>query len=678
MAQVNATPMTGGTSKLLNLNADSAFANVINQNVYLYYKVIGTSGDKSVVSIGAYLEARVKIYCDQNYTPPAQVQHRFGRDSKLKMSVAGVGDYYIFNYTDHTDVTGYLIEYNIQADRGANGAYGPGFDEGFDYDLHYHACYATYRYWMKDVSAPWPELALSSIETTKIFFDWSYTSWLTNVLPIRDSDSIYLSFNNMPYLESYPTQVYDSDGGFYVRYVVPEPELMDFIQFGILDAGGNLLIGYKLAQNAANSFYFSFTQQELENLWWNYYTVSTINAQFAVRFRNLDGDTVLVTHPILFEITPTKPTISYGIVDKNDVTIAATGDRLKLIRYQSNAEVSATATAYKQAIIIDSYIAQGNNKVTDKNPVVFSNVEGNVFTLYVKDSRGNSTLETVTVPMVNYFPLTCNLAAGTPTTDDKIRISLSGKYWDGNFGVEDNYIAFRYKYTSNIDGNETDWTSVSNPNVSLNQDSYNAYFDIPVPNHVDTYTVQVEARDFFNNVVSNSVTVKSTPVFDWGQDDFRFNVPVAINGNLTVTGTINGGGITDEYVNPAQDYIVEQGTKTTGSGNSAANWVYRKWNSGVAECWCRKHVSTAVNTAWGNLFVSGALSYTNITWGVDFADIPVANITIAPNASGAFLIAGGSTSLTKTNTGGYEIARGSALASAGNFYINYYGIGKWK
>ena len=98
----------------------------------------------------------------------------------------------------------------------------------------------------------------------------------------------------------------------------------------------------------------------------------------------------------------------------------------------------------------------------------------------------------------------------------------------------------------------------------------------------------------------------------------------------------------------------------------------------MAECWCRKHVSTAVNTAWGNLFVSGALSYTNITWGVNFVDIPVANITIAPNSSGAFLIAGGSTSLTATNTGGYEIARGSALSSAGNFYINYYGVGKWK
>lgn len=43
------------------------------------------------------------------------------------------------------------------------------------------------------------------------------------------------------------------------------------------------------------------------------------------------------------------------------------------------------------------------------------------------------------------------------------------------------------------------------------------------------------------------------------------------------------------------DYIVEQGTD--------GNWIYRKWNSGIAECWC-KHTGTGGTNNFTSLTVT--------------------------------------------------------------------------
>ena len=58
------------------------------------------------------------------------------------------------------------------------------------------------------------------------------------------------------------------------------------------------------------------------------------------------------------------------------------------------------------------------------------------------------------------------------------------------------------------------------------------------------------------------------PVFDWSKNDFNFNVPVNIEGGLTVNGMPVVGG---------SDYVVEQG--------ESGYWFYRKWNSGLCEMW---------------------------------------------------------------------------------------------
>lgn len=50
------------------------------------------------------------------------------------------------------------------------------------------------------------------------------------------------------------------------------------------------------------------------------------------------------------------------------------------------------------------------------------------------------------------------------------------------------------------------------------------------------------------------------------------------------------------------DYVVEQGT--------SGIWTYRKWNSGIAECWGSTSKTANINSAQGNIFTSSELTET--------------------------------------------------------------------
>lgn len=374
------------------------------------------------------------------------------------------------------------------------------------------------------------------------------------------------------------------------------------------------------------------------------------------------------------------PEVVGNVRDINPTTNALTGHEKRLVRYYSNVEATMTATGMKGASIVLQRILTDNASI-DATSYLFEGITDGKISFYAKDSRGYTrTVRDSLAVFLEYVRPTCNITdIGLPTVDDTCRIVLSGMYWDDNFGAVHNQLTLWYRYKSTILSEFTDWIQIKNPQIDYLQSGrdYNAVVDVDLPNHIDRFTLQVMAKDKLTFGESQERSVRAFPIFDWGEHDFNFNIPVNINGDLTVSGTITSNTPVEQQIEPA-DYIIEQGTRQTGSGNSLANWTFRKWNSGIYECWCRKHIQTAVNTAWGNLYVSGSLAHTNLIWPGAFIDIPVANITIAPNASGAFLIASGSTSLSATLTGGYEIARGSALASAGNFYINYYGIGRWK
>ena len=119
----------------------------------------------------------------------------------------------------------------------------------------------------------------------------------------------------------------------------------------------------------------------------------------------------------------------------------------------------------------------------------------------------------------------------------------------------------------------------------------------------------------------------------------------------------------EEQQTTMADYIVSQGTDGI--------WIYRKWHSGIAECWGTYQLSTTVSNAWGNGYESGGKTV-QMPSGL-FTAVPSIQLT---NAGGWEGIAIG-WNHTK-DTVSFELFRSSQLTSAQTFYVNILAIGRWK
>jgi len=116
------------------------------------------------------------------------------------------------------------------------------------------------------------------------------------------------------------------------------------------------------------------------------------------------------------------------------------------------------------------------------------------------------------------------------------------------------------------------------------------------------------------------------------------------------------------------DYVIEQGT--------SGIWTYRKWNSGIAECWGTSEVSNlAITTTWGSLKY-GTLSAISFPSNL-FNAAP--NLTIFLRSTAGRVWATQTTNLSSSTTGTiYAIAPGEYSAGSTTINVVMTAIGTWK
>ena len=90
--------------------------------------------------------------------------------------------------------------------------------------------------------------------------------------------------------------------------------------------------------------------------------------------------------------------------------------------------------------------------------------------------------------------------------------------------------------------------------------TYEATTTITGLDYKSTYVFQAYASDSLMTVYSADQQAKGTPVFHWDADDFCFEVPVNINGSLTINGELN--------VSEGFDSDLDMNTITPSSGTS--------------------------------------------------------------------------------------------------------------
>ena len=245
-------------------------------------------------------------------------------------------------------------------------------------------------------------------------------------------------------------------------------------------------------------------------------------------------------------ITNCNPTITnVTITDANSTTSALTGDVNKLVRYQSLAEYSFTPGASKSATVVSMYVQNGSQKVTGMNVGVLQNIESGLFTFGVTDSRGLTTELAVEKPIVEYIKPTCYQAiqlSMTSETGAQAKITVTGNYYNGSFGAVANTITVQYRMTNN-DGVMSDWITISGT-PTFNNGTYEISTTVGGLSYATSYTFQCRMIDKLNTVISSQYTTRLLPIFDWGENDFNFNVPVNINATSATQSVLQMNGET--------------------------------------------------------------------------------------------------------------------------------------
>ena len=272
-----------------------------------------------------------------------------------------------------------------------------------------------------------------------------------------------------------------------------------------------------------------------------------------------------------------KPGISATVKDINATTKALTGDENKLIKYYSTAQFSITSTPKNSATTKSININYNGNNLTGGSGNTwtdhFSNVSTGSFPCSVTDTRNFTSSITVNKTLINYVKITCALSVSNPTASGSCTLTINGNYFNGSFGATSNTLTVQYKKDNGS------WT---NATATKSGNTYTASVNLTGLDYTQTYTFQARAVDKLATVTTDSKTVKSTPIFDWGSDDFHFHVPVTVNGDITVNGNSKaikmGTGGNDVYVHNTQSGKYLQ-LKDDGTLRYGDKLIYHEGNS---------------------------------------------------------------------------------------------------
>ena len=245
----------------------------------------------------------------------------------------------------------------------------------------------------------------------------------------------------------------------------------------------------------------------------------------------LDGEQIGETQTSAFTVTAAKdfcdPVVSGTVEDINETTLALTGDKTRLVRYASTAKCTISAQARYFASIREKQI--GGVTVAG-DTLQIQKVESSLILFRAVDSRGYDSTAQVQSDMVPYIPLTLNAAVTrTDPTSGNAVLEVRGNCYYGSFGAAENSLRLLYR----VNGGEEQSLS-----LEIFQDStYAARVALSGLDYESSHKVTVWVADAASESEQKTASVgKGIPVFDWGEEDFSFHVPVNAEGGLLVEG----------------------------------------------------------------------------------------------------------------------------------------------
>lgn len=363
------------------------------------------------------------------------------------------------------------------------------------------------------------------------------------------------------------------------------------------------------------------------------------------------------------------------------------------------------------------------------------------------DSRGNTIISTYPLTQIDYVKPYAGVWETPKTSSGNLIITVEGGYTEGYLdgtsnganGGKKNTVEVQYRYKKDTSGaTYTSWATDKDAVYNKDATTGRMTWEVQISGleYTSTYKVQVRLKDLIGaGTASPEYTMRMIPVFDWSRDDFAINVPTRIrsgevymtdkSGTETLTiaykeldsyttdlsiGTLDYSNSEKEYnvgingdnifLTPmsgsvwcngslwiegyqVNDFVYSSGTASMGSNGT---WYWRKWSSGMAECWgTRNYGNMAITTAWGtdaaknagtSLYVSA--DFTQALPSGLFNGVPD-YVDIQPQSGGygSWVSKGYDTTPSKTSTGTFCLVRATS-ATLSQVNISFRVIGRWK
>ena len=346
------------------------------------------------------------------------------------------------------------------------------------------------------------------------------------------------------------------------------------VQLGIYRDSTHALADYRTI--SGTSYTFNLTQAERDAMRKVDTTKNTAQVRFYVK--STVGDQTFITYLTrTLTIKNPAPTLSPVVVDVNPTTVELTGDPNTMVRFCSNAEVEIGAVGVKFATISSKSVSCGGKVLNGDGTI--NGVESGDFKISATDSRGNTTTETLSKKVIKYLRPTCNMGEGLPDANGNFDFSVSGEVFTGSFGLATNTLEVYGRYRIQGDSSWGEWASMD---VQTDESTYSAMLRITGLDYTSPYEFQARCVDRLTTIETPAVTLSATPHFAWGKRDFKFFVPLYIQGvkyvpdvqpNLLINPLFRvnqRGGTTYTITTPT--YTLD-GWKSSGSTTDGTVWV---------------------------------------------------------------------------------------------------------
>lgn len=247
-----------------------------------------------------------------------------------------------------------------------------------------------------------------------------------------------------------------------------------------------------------------------------------------------------------------------------------------LIQGQSTAKWIVSMDGGSGATITKAEISSDDQSIIGSgSPVTFTDagVNQNFITVAMTNSRGDTATEKYTYnAFVQYYPFGIYGSFGNVTGEGKVTVKVKGQWYQAGKNISQESFSNSFTLTCRIRSvGSTQWTTKQLERFIVSGSSnYNKWGTIDKEYILtgisvgQSYEIELYAYDqvslaqakFYEGPIT---VIYSDPVFDWGQNDFNFNVPVNFNSGFTFNGKSGMGTWT-----PASDIAT---TPTAAYGN---------------------------------------------------------------------------------------------------------------